>query len=396
MTREPGHASRSGRRPAAGAAPDPRARRRPGCRLSAVRLPRRDRARPHRHGLQRRRRRRDRRAGRRGAPSASCWHASSAHRRRARASTRSRSSRARRSPGAAASSSPRAATRRRRPRSAPTRRPARPALPNCAIRRTGATATPSRTAPTADRASRSPGRCPTTARRPASRRSRCAPIASASTARRATGASTPRRPPVRCAARGCALVGGAPGEDPIAGCLRLLRSGRIVAIKGLGGYHLACDAADAAAVARLRARKQREEQPFALMVANVDSLAAVVETDAAERALLESAERPIVLLRRRAAAHDALPGVADGLEQLGVMLPYTPIHFLLFHEAAGRPAGTGVARRAAAARARDDERQRARRAAGDRRRRGAGVAGRHRRRLARPRSGDRHALRRHA
>ena len=136
------------------------------------------------------------------------------------------------------------------------------------------------------------------------------------------------------------LTGGAAGEDPIAGCLRLLRAGRIVAIKGLGGYHLACDATDAAAVARLRARKQREEQPFALMAANVDSLAAVVEAGAAERALLESAERPIVLLHRRAAARAALAGIADGLEQLGVMLPYTPVHFLLFHEAAGRPAGS--------------------------------------------------------
>jgi hydrogenase maturation protein HypF len=136
------------------------------------------------------------------------------------------------------------------------------------------------------------------------------------------------------------LVGGADGEDPIAGCLRLLRAGCIVAIKGLGGYHLACDAADAAAVACLRARKQREEQPFALLAANVASLAPFVEADAAERALLESAERPIVLLRRRAAAPAALPGIADGLAQLGVMLPYTPIQFLLFHEAAGRPAGT--------------------------------------------------------
>ena len=137
-----------------------------------------------------------------------------------------------------------------------------------------------------------------------------------------------------------ALVGGEPGEDPIAACLRLLRAGRIVAIKGLGGYHLACDARDAAAVARLRRRKHREEQPFALMAANVESLAAVVEADAAERALLESAERPIVLLRRRAGARLELPGIAEGLDRLGVMLPYTPIHFLLFHEAAGRPAGS--------------------------------------------------------
>ncbi|HUO95866.1 MAG TPA: carbamoyltransferase HypF [Steroidobacteraceae bacterium] len=137
------------------------------------------------------------------------------------------------------------------------------------------------------------------------------------------------------------LVGGEAGEDPIAGCLRLLRDGRIVAIKGLGGYHLACDARNPGAVARLRARKHREEQPFALMAANVASLAGVAAVAEAERTGLESAERPIVLTRRAEAASDTLPGIADGLAQLGVMLPYTPIQFLLFHEAAGRPAGTG-------------------------------------------------------
>jgi hydrogenase maturation protein HypF len=136
------------------------------------------------------------------------------------------------------------------------------------------------------------------------------------------------------------LVGGAGGEDPIGGCLRLLRTGRIVAIKGLGGYHLACDATNAAAVARLRERKHREEQPFALMAANVASLGGCAVATTAEHGLLESAERPIVLLQRDPAVRDALPGIADGLDRLGVMLPYTPIHFLLFHEAAGRPAGT--------------------------------------------------------
>ena len=135
------------------------------------------------------------------------------------------------------------------------------------------------------------------------------------------------------------LIGGEAGEDEIVGALRLLRSGQVLAIKGLGGYHLACDATDAGAIARLRARKHREEQPFALMAANVCSLAPYAEPDTAERALLESAERPIVLLRRSATARQALPGIADGVDRLGVMLPYTPIHYLLFHEAAGRPAG---------------------------------------------------------
>ncbi|MEI8297276.1 MAG: carbamoyltransferase HypF [Pseudomonadota bacterium] len=137
------------------------------------------------------------------------------------------------------------------------------------------------------------------------------------------------------------LVGGDPAEDPIAGALRCLQSGGIVAIKGLGGWHLACVATDAAAVARLRSRKHREEQPFAVMAANVASLADLVRLCDAERALLESVERPIVLVPRAPSAGAALAGIADGVGRLGVMLPYTPIHHLLFHEALGRPAGNG-------------------------------------------------------
>jgi hydrogenase maturation protein HypF len=222
--------------------------------------------------------------------------------------------------------------------------------------------------------------------------------------------------------------------DPITQTLRLLQSGGIVAIKGLGGFHLACDARNADAVARLRFRKNREAKPFAVMLANVASVAPYAEirhceppvpgqiphtdlqpgpvtasdarqsmqsgshgllhcvrndghfhndgavhgkppesvpiphtnlqpdpvtaSDARQsmqsgshgfpryaredqlRTLLESRERPIVLLRTQAGCDAALPGVAPGLQRLGVMLPATPIHFLLFHEAAGRPAGT--------------------------------------------------------
>jgi len=128
--------------------------------------------------------------------------------------------------------------------------------------------------------------------------------------------------------------------DPIARTLALLQAGRIVAIKGLGGFHLACDARNAAAVARLRLRKSREAKPFAVMLASAASVAAVEQADEAERTLLQSRERPIVLLRAHSACDALLPGIAPGLQRLGVMLPTTPIHFLLFHEAAGRPVGT--------------------------------------------------------
>lgn len=128
--------------------------------------------------------------------------------------------------------------------------------------------------------------------------------------------------------------------DPIAETLARLQRGEIVAIKGLGGYHLACDAGNAEAVARLRERKNREEKPFAVMFANAASVAQLAEMDDAERALLESRERPVVLLQKREGCDAALPGIAPGLAELGAMLPCTPIQFLLFHEAAGRPAGT--------------------------------------------------------
>ncbi|WP_376961758.1 carbamoyltransferase HypF [Azospirillum sp. A26] len=128
-----------------------------------------------------------------------------------------------------------------------------------------------------------------------------------------------------------------PPEDIVAA----LRAGRIVAIKGLGGFHLACDATRADAVERLRRVKQRNGKPFALMVANTESATRHVRMDAGERALLEGVARPIVLLRRRDDAPELAPEIAPGLAWLGVMLPYTPLHYLLFHEAAGRPDGTG-------------------------------------------------------
>ncbi|MBL8421586.1 MAG: carbamoyltransferase HypF, partial [Dechloromonas sp.] len=125
--------------------------------------------------------------------------------------------------------------------------------------------------------------------------------------------------------------------DPVGEALRLLQAGQIVAVKGLGGFHLACDARNAAAVAELRRRKQREEKPFAVMGLNATSLAGYARVGAAEAALLKSTAAPIVLCPKSAAE---LPGIAPGLAWLGAMLPATPLHLLFWHEAAGRPAGT--------------------------------------------------------
>lgn len=122
--------------------------------------------------------------------------------------------------------------------------------------------------------------------------------------------------------------------------LERLQAGEILAIKGLGGFHLVCDARNAATVERLRQRKQREAKPFAVMAANIVSLTDWVTGDEAEWRLLASPQRPIVLMRRLANTQNPLTGIAPRLAHLGVMLPSTPLHYLLFHEAAGRPMGT--------------------------------------------------------
>jgi hydrogenase maturation protein HypF len=121
----------------------------------------------------------------------------------------------------------------------------------------------------------------------------------------------------------------------LAAVAELLTSGRVLAIKGLGGFHLACDATNADAVASLRARKRRWGKPLAIMVRDLDAARAYCQVDDAEEALLTGSARPIVLLRKRgeavsvAAATHPAPGVADGLAEIGVMLPYTPLHHLL-------------------------------------------------------------------
>jgi hydrogenase maturation protein HypF len=113
-----------------------------------------------------------------------------------------------------------------------------------------------------------------------------------------------------------------------------LLSGQIVALKGIGGFHLLCDAANAPAVAKLRHRKQRPAKPFAVMVADHASAEAFAVLTEAERVLLGQASRPIVLLRPRA---EWAASVAPGLDRVGVMLPSSPLHQLLFHALAGPP-----------------------------------------------------------
>ncbi len=117
-----------------------------------------------------------------------------------------------------------------------------------------------------------------------------------------------------------------------------LRAGEVLAIKSLGGFHLATDAFNGAAVDRLRRRKRRDGKPFAVMVANLASAQVLADLDAQEIEALTQPARPIVIARARPDTGLA-PGVSNGLPTLGLMLPYTPLHTLLFHAAAGCPNG---------------------------------------------------------
>ncbi len=129
--------------------------------------------------------------------------------------------------------------------------------------------------------------------------------------------------PNACPVCGPRLSGG------LAEARRRLAAGEILAIKGLGGFHLACDARNAAAVEQLRRRKRRSDKPFALMARDLAAVEAVCQVADSERAALESPRHPIVILRAR----ESLPWVAPGNRTLGVMLPYTPLHHLLFEGA---------------------------------------------------------------
>jgi hydrogenase maturation protein HypF len=135
------------------------------------------------------------------------------------------------------------------------------------------------------------------------------------------------------------LIGSADGaiidDDPIAAVAAALTRGQIVAIKGLGGFHLACDATSRETVQILRLRKRRDEKPFAVMVQDLAQAAALAVLSDSERKLLTSVERPIVLATRRAGGPLA-PEIAPNNPLVGVMLPYTPLHHLLMQEV-GRP-----------------------------------------------------------
>ncbi len=119
------------------------------------------------------------------------------------------------------------------------------------------------------------------------------------------------------------------GDDAIVQTQQLLAEGKIVAIKGLGGFHLACDATNAQAVSELRNRKLRVDKPFALMMPDLETIERHCIVSDAEREALQSSARPIVLLKRKPESN-IVEEVAPRQDWLGVMLPYTPLHYLLF------------------------------------------------------------------
>lgn len=135
-------------------------------------------------------------------------------------------------------------------------------------------------------------------------------------------------------------TGEAVSGDPIAGAVDAMRQGGIVAVRGVGGFHLVCDAGNDAAVSELRRRKHRPGKPFAVMGLNTRSLELFVSLTQSGKTQLASPVAPIVLQKRRPDSSCPLAReLAPGLDRLGVMLPHTPVHWLLFHEWMGRPEG---------------------------------------------------------
>lgn len=127
----------------------------------------------------------------------------------------------------------------------------------------------------------------------------------------------------------------------------LILDGKIIALKGLGGYKLICDAKNQKAILNLRTKKSRDKKPFAIMVLNTATANTIVELNENSKKILTSKERPIVLLRRKDFPFNSSPilfgakeqWIAPGLADLGLMLPYTPLHYLLFYALLGKPEG---------------------------------------------------------
>lgn len=128
-----------------------------------------------------------------------------------------------------------------------------------------------------------------------------------------------------------------PCKDPVIEAAAMLRAGKIVAVKGLGGFHLAVDAHNAQAVARLRQRKARDAKPLAVMTLNIQSARLWAHLDTLETESLLAPSRPIVLARKTEACRRNFAHVADDLGEIGLMIAYTPVHLLLFHALAGLP-----------------------------------------------------------
>jgi hydrogenase maturation protein HypF len=148
-----------------------------------------------------------------------------------------------------------------------------------------------------------------------------------------------------CGPRVWAEAGGrrvAERDDVFAAVQQALADGRIVAVKGIGGFHLACDATNPVAVARLRDRKRRPGKPFAVMASDLGAARNVVVVSAAAGQALSQPARPIVLLRKRQGAGMTGLLVAPDLDEIGFMLPYAPVHHLLFSRTTGVPGTPGT------------------------------------------------------
>ena len=129
------------------------------------------------------------------------------------------------------------------------------------------------------------------------------------------------------------------GSDPLETSAGLLKNGAIIAMKGIGGYHLVCDAQNEQAVATLRARKNRPTKPLAVMALNLASLSHIVQLTPPAESLLTSSQAPLTVLHGKS-NQPLADNIAPNLNRLGVMLPYTPMQYLLLHACLGSPTGT--------------------------------------------------------